>query len=117
MNLELYFLKFFFKAEDGIRDGHVTGVQTCALPICGAATASSTPRRPWSAPASSGRWATTARTSRAAPTTRCGCEIGRASSRERVMISRRVAPAKKKYEDIQNREVSASNCMMDIVIV
>src|SRR5207253_6089843 len=21
-------------AEDGIRDGHVTGVQTCALPIC-----------------------------------------------------------------------------------
>src|SRR5439155_4495981 len=32
---------FFFQAEDGIRDGHVTGVQTCALPIfiiarCGA---------------------------------------------------------------------------------
>src|SRR5690625_5539804 len=26
---------FFFQAEDGIRDGHVTGVQTCALPICG----------------------------------------------------------------------------------
>src|SRR5690625_3814893 len=25
---------FFFEAEDGIRDGHVTGVQTCALPIC-----------------------------------------------------------------------------------
>src|SRR5207253_3422487 len=24
---------FFFRAEDGIRDGHVTGVQTCALPI------------------------------------------------------------------------------------
>src|SRR6266702_6966279 len=24
---------FFFPAEDGIRDGHVTGVQTCALPI------------------------------------------------------------------------------------
>src|SRR5207253_7064315 len=23
-----------FQAEDGIRDGHVTGVQTCALPIC-----------------------------------------------------------------------------------
>src|SRR5437660_2269916 len=35
----LYFLFFsvvcffFFQAEDGIRDGHVTGVQTCALPI------------------------------------------------------------------------------------
>src|SRR5207253_5784740 len=26
---------FFFQAEDGIRDGHVTGVQTCALPISG----------------------------------------------------------------------------------
>src|SRR5690625_942175 len=25
---------FFFQAEDGIRVGHVTGVQTCALPIC-----------------------------------------------------------------------------------
>src|SRR5690606_39488720 len=26
-------LDFFFQAEDGIRDFHVTGVQTCALPI------------------------------------------------------------------------------------
>src|SRR5256885_5276737 len=25
---------FFFQAEDGIRDYKVTGVQTCALPIC-----------------------------------------------------------------------------------
>src|SRR5690606_39719010 len=25
---------FFFQAEDGIRDFHVTRVQTCALPIC-----------------------------------------------------------------------------------
>src|SRR6266702_5450764 len=24
---------YLFQAEDGIRDGHVTGVQTCALPI------------------------------------------------------------------------------------
>src|SRR5690606_32929887 len=31
---------FFFQAEDGIRDFHVTGVQTCALPIsCGSKTA------------------------------------------------------------------------------
>src|SRR5204862_2368811 len=28
---------FFFQAEDGIRDLYVTGVQTCALPICGRA--------------------------------------------------------------------------------
>ena len=27
-------LFFFFQAEDGIRDHCVTGVQTCALPIC-----------------------------------------------------------------------------------
>src|SRR2546429_5401256 len=30
--VEFYF--FFFQAEDGIRDVAVTGVQTCALPIC-----------------------------------------------------------------------------------
>src|SRR5690606_39866237 len=29
----LLFGAFFFQAEDGIRDFHVTGVQTCALPI------------------------------------------------------------------------------------
>src|SRR5256885_8531848 len=31
---------FFFQAEDGIRDYKVTGVQTCALPICEAAVVS-----------------------------------------------------------------------------
>src|SRR5256885_9702781 len=30
----MYVLCFFFQAEDGIRDYKVTGVQTCALPIC-----------------------------------------------------------------------------------
>src|SRR5207302_2942346 len=30
---------FFFQAEDGIRDFHVTGVQTCALPIYADGTA------------------------------------------------------------------------------
>src|SRR5690606_40114626 len=29
----VYSYLFFFQAEDGIRDFHVTGVQTCALPI------------------------------------------------------------------------------------
>src|SRR6266511_4366781 len=29
----ILFFFFFFQAEDGIRDFHVTGVQTCALPI------------------------------------------------------------------------------------
>src|SRR5947209_20198494 len=36
-------LFFFFQAEDGIRDIGVTGVQTCALPICGRSPASVTP--------------------------------------------------------------------------
>src|SRR5260370_29894787 len=29
----MFFVFFFFQAEDGIRDSSVTGVQTCALPI------------------------------------------------------------------------------------
>src|SRR5690625_6051906 len=32
MSMFIFFI-FFFQAEAGIRDGHVTGVQTCALPI------------------------------------------------------------------------------------
>src|SRR2546430_4386782 len=32
---------FFFQAEDGIRDLTVTGVQTCALPICWRGTTAS----------------------------------------------------------------------------
>src|SRR5207253_2059146 len=37
MSIEMMMcLFFFFQAEDGIRDGHVTGVQTCALPISAA---------------------------------------------------------------------------------
>src|SRR5690348_17639827 len=34
---DFFFFFFFFQAEDGIRDGRVTGVQTCALPIYGTA--------------------------------------------------------------------------------
>src|SRR6266478_7344115 len=36
MYFDMYsiYLFFFFQAEDGIRDLTVTGVQTCALPIC-----------------------------------------------------------------------------------
>src|SRR5688572_31897672 len=30
----MFLFFFFFQAEDGIRDLTVTGVQTCALPIC-----------------------------------------------------------------------------------
>src|SRR6266481_4785638 len=37
---------FFFQAEDGIRDGTVTGVQTCALPISAMPTPPVKPTRP-----------------------------------------------------------------------
>src|SRR5439155_11460762 len=93
-----------FQAEDGIRDGHVTGVQTCALPIFPVALV-------WAAPSSgststlvgratfrsfkverkqlpvkdtaSGRWAgESERTRRRRPIWEVE-EIGRASCRER----------------------------------
>src|SRR6266487_529399 len=40
-------LFFFFQAEDGIRDGRVTGVQTCALPIY-VSPRTQLPGYPWS---------------------------------------------------------------------
>src|SRR3989475_9604507 len=33
MHAVIFYVFFFFQAEDGIRDLTVTGVQTCALPI------------------------------------------------------------------------------------
>src|SRR5690349_24060795 len=44
--ITLYLLFFFFQAEDGIRDLYVTGVQTCALPICSTASSCAATRRP-----------------------------------------------------------------------
>src|SRR5687767_15266618 len=38
-----FYVFFFFQAEDGIRDKLVTGVQTCALPICAASAFSMSP--------------------------------------------------------------------------
>src|SRR5690606_40658287 len=38
-----FLLPFFFQAEDGIRAFHVTGVQTCALPIYAFFPPSNTP--------------------------------------------------------------------------
>src|SRR5690554_7068302 len=32
--MSFFYYIFFFQADDGIRDADVTGVQTCALPIC-----------------------------------------------------------------------------------
>src|SRR5205823_9278655 len=70
----VYFLFFFFQAEDGIRDKLVTGVQTCALPISlGLSSAVLSRNRP------------------SRETAYCGLmprtlEIGRASCRERVEV-------------------------------
>src|SRR5690625_3498509 len=76
---------FFFQAEDGIRDGHVTGVQTCALPICPLPSAPGTAARP---PWRSGR------TGRPLPPRAAlrghRRQIGRASCRERVLSSEEV---------------------------
>src|SRR5690606_39702354 len=97
------------QAEDGIRDFHVTGVQTCALPIyvtawtAGGRTAHPTVwSRWWSAPESPRRAAepaaaeadAAARPVSWAPRRRCGRagrharpKIGRASCRERVEVA------------------------------
>src|SRR5690606_21135072 len=45
-----FLVVFFFQAEDGIRDFHVTGVQTCALPICAASSRKSASRNNVSKP-------------------------------------------------------------------
>src|SRR5688500_20031850 len=43
MMMLMFHIFFFFQAEDGIRDYKVTGVQTCALPICVSARTTPTP--------------------------------------------------------------------------
>src|SRR5207249_7231943 len=87
------FFFFFFQAEDGIRDRNVTGVQTCALPICAdrarGANAARLPSGARGAPASRPRGP---RPSAGVPHPHPpggrapGAEIGRASCRERVEI-------------------------------
>src|SRR5437868_13606625 len=53
----LFLVFFFFQAEDGIRDRNVTGVQTCALPICPSfRNRSRAIRRAATPPISSRRW-------------------------------------------------------------
>src|SRR5437763_13447840 len=78
---------FFFQAEDGIRDTSVTGVQTCALPICpsrgsrGAAAQRLRDARPRLGPAVS--------------PADVAVQIGRASCRERVVMLGVAASLKK----------------------
>src|SRR5688572_31057865 len=85
-------LYFFFQAEDGIRDLTVTGVHTCALPICSAIAALERGVNgmiPMSAAiAELGRTGRIgARQARLAAPSAAGRQIGRASCRERVLSS------------------------------
>src|SRR5437763_930997 len=72
-------IRFFFQAEDGIRDTSVTGVQTCALPISGRVPLCSACDRSSSSQAFSSGWITC----NGSPTRG---KIGRASCRERVLV-------------------------------
>src|SRR5690625_7982405 len=80
-------VSFFLQAEDGIRDGHVTGVQTCALPISIARAESREGAR--AQVTVRARRAPTARVSAPAAhqAVRALSENGRASCREREEIT------------------------------
>src|SRR5688572_33483080 len=56
--------RFFFQAEDGIRCLTVTGVQTCALPICGTAAPTVSNPVPTVCPAANRWWMPSAITAR-----------------------------------------------------
>src|SRR5690606_40774365 len=83
----LYSVFFFFQAEDGIRDFHVTGVQTCALPISISSLARHRPGRTtagWSRARSSLVVIATSTSLPCPSRPSVRLKIGRASCRERV---------------------------------
>src|SRR5690606_40878450 len=95
---------FFFQAEAGIRDFHVTGVQTCALPISpwGMAVTGHLPiRYRWRAafglPTSARRGVTRAASPWVVPSTAGEpmFKIGRASCREQVLLLLRPVAARR----------------------
>src|SRR6266498_4516604 len=75
---------FFFQAEDGIRDADVTGVQTCALPICLALAG---------LPRTSSNASSPAGTSACSPRTRGGARRGCPGSARRAAQPGRADPA------------------------
>src|SRR5690348_18447288 len=94
-----------FQAEDGIRDGRVTGVQTCALPIWAAQQLITCAHRRIGGRCggclSAAFWGAQARRYPencpcAHPFSSDWSEIGRASCRERVLISVVVVSSTKK---------------------
>src|SRR5690348_17691066 len=94
----VFYFFFFFQAEDGIRDGRVTGVQTCALPISAALVycRASDQKPPHGKPRTSvwrafrpcaHRPLTRFPQRLSQPSETTALQIGRASCRERVEIS------------------------------
>src|SRR5437016_14405734 len=82
----MYFVVFFFQAEDGIRDWSVTGVQTCALPISAAGPPGASPGGVWAGWTTGGGSVWGARAGRgglvrAAPQAAQKCACGRCSTR------------------------------------
>src|SRR5690625_7488298 len=98
----LFHCFFFFQAEDGIRDGHVTGVQTCALPI-----SPPTPPRPQNPP-------TPPRTRTPRPPTRPTRPTGRSEERRvgKESRSRRGPEQEKKRKKKRKRERRAGGQRM-----
>src|SRR5690606_40225997 len=107
---------FFFQAEDGIRDFHVTGVQTCALPIlpvvvsakAGTMTSVSSPgasRRQGGGgskkPQGLGMSCVVSLHSRNPESPRVMNEIGRASCRERGEMAVDAGAVEKQREDTE----------------
>src|SRR6266508_1842443 len=97
----VFMLFFFFQAEDGIRDGHVTGVQTCALPISPAAWSGSRRSRTGAPPGWSGggrrpRRRSRRRSARAPPPQpwRSAVAAGRAAVAALAARAGRAGPAK-----------------------
>src|SRR2546430_10994943 len=97
---------FFFQAEDGIRDLTVTGVQTCALPICTGTTSYVNGSGTVTAPhvyADNGSYPITlalANRFGVSTTAVATAGNGRASCRERVEISVGAVALKKKKQTI-----------------
>src|SRR2546426_12331595 len=105
---------FFFQAEDGIRDYKVTGVQTCALPIC--APRGSAPAGRCSRRRCGSKRASTGSSGAAGGAARAGgrlvafrprdrSEIGRAACRGRGEISGVAVSLKKKKKETTKEHV------------
>src|SRR5438132_13705271 len=106
---------FFFQAEDGIRDHCVTGVQTCALPISGPSVGEGytgelrcpVPHRAAVSFINSGTFFIFSTFIAASASVAAFVEIGRASCRERVVMS---GGGGFLHKNEKRREVGMSSC-------